>query len=176
MRRTALRASLGLALVFATGCTRDTDFDLKKTFRVHPTPAGGLTYSDTQTVDLSAEAGAAWDHRDKLKSVKVGLATAVARNVTPASGTTGFGSAALLPDGGAPAIPIGSWGDPTPIAIVDGAWIETTGSDALNAALNAALEGSGVLSFQVAGGASQEFEADIDVTLHVTVEYSVSPL
>jgi hypothetical protein len=35
--------------------------------------------------------------------------------------------------------------------------------------------GSGMLSFQVAGSASQEFQADIDVTVHVTVEYSINP-
>jgi hypothetical protein len=169
-RSFTLRAVAAVAFLAASGCSRDTDFDLKHTFHVHPTPPG-LTYDATQTLDLASQAGAAWDHRDRLKSVRVVGAKAVASNVVPASGTTGSGSASLIPPGGAP-IPIGTWTD---VPIVAGSLVEVAGSDALNAALNDALEGSGQLSFQLAGSASQEFEADIEVTLHVTVEYSISP-
>jgi len=169
-RNLVLRALAASALVAASGCSRDTDFDLKKTFHVDVTSP--LTYDRTESIDLAAEAGTAWKHRDKLKSVKVVNATAVASNVIPASGTTGSGSASLIPGGGGAPVPIGSWTD---IPIVAGSWVDVPGSDALNKALNDALEGDGQLSFQLAGNASQPFQADVEVTLRVTVEYSISP-
>jgi hypothetical protein len=167
-RSLAVRAAIALAAIAAiSGCTRDTEFDIIKTYHVQ---TNALSHGpDVQQVNLAEEAGSAWDHRDKLKSVTVNTVTAVASNVSVPGPTIGSGSAALRPGAG-PDIPMGSWTD---IPVADGSWISAGGSDALNGAFNDALNGDGILSFVLAGNANNEFGADVQVTVHVTVEYKV---
>ena len=57
----------------------------------------------------------------------------------------------------------------------DGAWLSTTGSPALDSAVETALRGDGQLALVVQGSASEDFTANVQVTPHVDVEYSVSP-
>jgi hypothetical protein len=168
-RGIAVRAALATAaLVFVSGCNRDTEFDIIKVYNVQ---TNALAHGpEVQTVNLAEEAGSAWDHRDKLKSVTVKTVTAVASNVNPAAGTVGSGSAALRR--GASDIPMGSWSG---VPIVDGSLISAGGTDALNNAFNDALNGDGQLAFVLAGNANNEFSATVTVTVHVEVEYSISP-
>jgi hypothetical protein len=173
MPRTIARGALcAAALLAVSGCRRDTEFDV---IRVFPVATTAKTFGPTvAAVDLAQEAGAAWDHRSDLKSVKVATVTAVASSLLPASGVTGSGAVALRPSGtgGSADLPLGSWTD---LPLQEGAWLSTTGSPALDSAVETALRGDGQLALVIQGSASADFTANVQVTLHVDVEYSVSP-
>lgn len=174
-RRMALPTVMAAAsLALATGCTRDTDFDLTQSFHIVTT---ANEFHGVETVDLSQQAGSAWDHRDKLKSVTVTSATATITSVNPGNlATIGSATVALRPDG-APAdgsgdVPLGDWTD---VPVANGTMIELQGSPGLNGTVNAALEGSGILSFVVDATSDDAMDVDVEVRLRVSVEYSVSP-
>jgi hypothetical protein len=173
MSRTASsRAVLAMAaLVLVPACSRDTEFEIVKTFDVHTT---ALAHGpDVQAIDLAKEAGAAWDHRDRLKSVKVTAVSAVASNVAAPGGATGSGTVALRPSGaptdGSADVLIGSFAGP----VVDGVWISAGSAPGLDATMEEALQGNGVLSFVLEGNATSDFDATVEVRLQVQVEYSV---
>lgn len=167
MVRTApLRASLAaLALVAAAGCSRDADFTVTKTFPVQTT--ANAYGPDAQEVDLAAEAGGAWDHRDKLRSVKLVGLTAIGKNIAPA-GVTGSGTA-WVRQGGADQL-IASWQN---VPMRDGAIVSLDSSPVLDGVLNEALKGDGRFTLILQGTSSANFTGQVEVSLHVEVEYRV---
>ena len=172
-RSLAARAALAVAfLLVAPACTRDTGFDIIQS--AHVASPGGAYSLPPVAVDLSREAGAAWDHRSDIKSVRVTSTTAVASSVSTATGTTGSGSIALRPSGGTGSTDV-AMGSFTNIPLVNGTWLSAGESPAVDGAIDNALRGDGRLSFVLQGDATASFTADLLVTVHVDVEYKISP-
>jgi hypothetical protein len=89
---TALAAAVSLA-----ACGGTVDFSFEKDVLVDSSvPAGTYTYA----VDLAAEAGGAWKHRDKIDKVTVTSAEARVLMVSPSNAAPTFsGDVWLLPEG-----------------------------------------------------------------------------
>lgn len=172
--RSPLAALLaGAILVTASGCTRETDFDIHQSFTVR---SSTTSFQGVESVNLAEQAGSAWKHRDNVKHVRVQSAEAVITAVNPANAATvASGSASFRPDG-APADGsqdelVGAFAD-APVEVgttlsLDGA------SPGLNGAIDAALDGSGVMTFLVSGTADAPVDVVLDATVRVTVEYSL---
>ncbi len=169
---TARAALATAALAAASGCTRETDFDITQSFDVVTT---GTSFTGIQTVNLADQAGSAWSHRNKVKKVTVNSVTGTIATVNPGNlATLGSGAAFLRPDG-APAdgsgdVPLGSWTD---VPITAGRTIDLAISPALNTAVNDALAGSGILSLVLDANADGTMNLVVEVRLRVAVEYRV---
>jgi hypothetical protein len=159
----------GLALSLAA-CSGKTDFSITATF--HPNATGGVPYSLTAPIDMAQEAPSAWKHRDKVKSLEL-----VELQGTVTSGTplpfTGSGTITLRPDGGTGATDVvaGSWTDETVSGVPHS--LGVTFSQAAVGVIEQALEGNGKFTVLLAGSTTSSVQFDVDVTLHLKLEYKV---
>jgi hypothetical protein len=166
--RRALLASL--VLVLGVGCSGKTDFTITKTFSMNST--GGVWNAGTANVDLAAEAGSAWKHRDKIRSLDlVGLdATMTARSDSNGA-TLGSGQIVLSRADGSSAI-VGTWTNHTiPAAAPDSIGV------VLNAAavsiIDAAMHGDGLFTVAASGTTGANVNATVVVDLHLKMGYRV---
>jgi hypothetical protein len=165
---TAVRlvASLAAAVSLAA-CGGTVDFSFEKDLVVDSNvPAGTLV----QPVDLAAEAGGAWKHRNKIDKVTVTSAEALVQSVSLSNVATTFsGDVWLLPEGvttpdpAQGAVLAGSYQDEP---VTPGNVIGLLLTPELNAFVRNAFNGSGRFSVYASGtGAGGDRVA---CTLHVT--------
>jgi hypothetical protein len=146
----ALSASLAL-----TACGGTVDFSVDEMIDVDSNVNSGSTLV---TVDLAAEAGQAWKHRDKISSVTVETAEVSVAAIDPANVATQIsGSVWLLPEGATTAadpgaVFLGTW---TNEAVVVGNSVVLTPTAELNAFVENTFNGSGRFGILASGeGAS----------------------
>jgi hypothetical protein len=143
---TALAAVLSLA-----ACGGTVDFSVEKDLDVNSTVNGGAVLA---TVDLAAEAGGAWKHRNKIDSISVTTAEATVTSVStpPNTATTVSGEVWLLPEGattpGAGAVQAGTFTDE---AVTVGNVIGLALTPELNAFVRGAFNGSGKFGVYAVG-------------------------
>jgi len=158
------------SLPLLAACTGKTDFTITTTF--HPNATGGVQYSLTAPVDMAAEAPSAWKHRDKVKSLDL-----VELQGTVTAGTplpfTGSGTIKLRPDGGTGSTDVvaGSW----PAETVSGVphSLGVTFSAAAVGVIENALEGNGKFTVLLEGSTTTNVQFDVDVTLHLKLNYKI---
>jgi hypothetical protein len=167
------------ALALAAGCSKtgDVDFTITKTYSHTNNPpnpvnsgGGGAAYTSNQPVNLASEAGEAWDHRDKIKSVElVGLdATMTAVN----SGGPAYGNGAIrLSRGGGTPVTVGRWTHellqtaPHSIAVsLDGGGMSI---------VDDALRNDGVFDVVFTGSTDAAINFDAEVKLHIKMTYKI---
>jgi hypothetical protein len=142
----ALAASLTL-----TACGGTVDFDVDEMIPVDSTVNSGSTLV---AVDLAAEAGQAWKHRDKISSVTVETAVVTVAEIDAANLATQIsGSVWLLPEGATQgtdpgAVYLGTW---TNEDITVGNSISLTPSEALNNFVEDTFNGSGKFGILATG-------------------------
>ncbi len=143
---TALAAVLSIA-----ACGGTVDFSVEKDLDVNSTVNGGAVFAP---IDLAAEAGGAWRHRNKIDSVSITAAEATVTSVAapPNTAVTVSGDVWLLPEGattpGAGAVQVGSF---TGESVVVGNVIGLTLTPELNAFIRSAFNGSGKFGVYAAG-------------------------
>lgn len=158
----ALAASLAL-----TACGGTVDFNVDEMIPVDSTVNSGSTLV---TVDLAAEAGQAWKHRDKISSVTVESAEVTVAGIEAANVATQIsGSVWLLPEGATAetdpgAVFLGTWTDE---AIVLGNTVTLVPTEALNAFVESTFNGSG--KFGVLATGEGTGGARLACTLHVVL-------
>jgi hypothetical protein len=169
-RNVALRAAAACALVASVGCTRSTDFSITKTFDP-VNSAGGTVYTYTQDVDMAAEAGSAWSHRNKVKSLDlVGIDATMTANHSN-NATTGSGSVVLKRTGFAD-VTVGTWTNhPIPAAAPDS--IAVTLQPAGVDLVMDALKNDGKFGVTLTGTTAAPVSFAADVTLHLHMTFRV---
>ncbi len=167
-KRNAVLATVGLVL--AAGCTRSTDFDITKPF--DPVNSDGVSvYTYRQNVDMADEAGSAWKHRSKVKSLElVALEGTMTANYT-ATATTGGGSI-VLSRAGLADVTVGTWAN-EPIPSAAPHTISTTFNPAAVSLIENALHGDGLFDVTFTGSTANPISFAADVTLHLKLKYKV---
>jgi hypothetical protein len=169
-KRNSVLAAVGLVL--AAGCTGKTDFDITKTFDPVDSAGSPATYTLTQHVDMAAEAGSAWKHRSKVKSLDlVGLTGTMTQNHSGPA-TTGSGSIVLTRNGSS--VTVGTWRDePMPASGSLPHSIGTTLEPAGAALVMDALKNDGLFDVTLAGSTAAAVNFGADVTLHLKMRFKV---
>lgn len=162
------RLAAALAAVFSlAACGGTVDFTVEKDLDVNTAVSGGSVLA---TVDLAAEAGGAWKHRDKISSVSINVAEATVTqvNAPPNTATLVSGDVYLLPEGvttpGAGDLLVGHFaGEPVEVGNTFG----LTLSPELNSFVRSAFNGSGRFGVYAVGqGAAGEV---VSCRLHVVL-------
>jgi hypothetical protein len=161
-------AGLGGVLLLAA-CSGNVDFTITKHFTADAT--GGTTYTDTQHVDLAADAPDGWKHRNKIKSLDlVGLDATMTQNVT-GNATTGSGSIVLKRSGFADET-VGTWtGHAIPAAAPDS--IGVTLKPAAMDIINDAIRNDGKFDVVFSGSTAASIKFTADVSLHLKMKFKV---
>jgi hypothetical protein len=169
-RNVALRAAAACALVASVGCTRSTDFSITKTFDP-VNSSGGTVYTYTQDVDMAAEAGSAWNHRDKVKSLDlVGIDATMTANHSGVA-TTGSGSIVLKRTGLAD-VTVGTWTNhPIPVTAPDSIGV-TLQPEGVSLIMDA-LKNDGKFELGLTGTTADPLSFAADVTLHLHMTFKV---
>lgn len=160
------------ALALAAGCSKsgDVDFTITKHYTNVNSAGGGAAYTYSDHVDLASEAGEAWGHRDKIKSVDVVGLDATMTAVHSGGPTTGSGKITL--SRGTSKAVVGTWtAEPLP----------TTAPHSISVALNhdamsivdAALRDDGKFDVEVAGSTAGPINFDADVSMHLKMSYTI---
>jgi hypothetical protein len=158
----ALAASLALS-----ACGGTVDFNIDEMIAVDSTVNSGERLAP---VDLAAEAGQAWKHRDKISSISVETAEVTVAAIDAANQATQIsGSVWLLPEGATKAtdpgvVAIGTW---TGEDIAVGHMIALKPTEALNTFLKDTFNGSGKFGILVSGEGTSG--ARLACTLHVVL-------
>jgi hypothetical protein len=158
----ALAASLAL-----TGCGGTVDFTIDEMIDVDSTVNSGETLA---LVDLAAEAGKAWNRRDKISSVTVETAEVTVATINAGNEATQIsGSVWLLPEGATKAtdpgaVAIGTW---TNQFIQVNSVIALVPTEALNAFVKDTFNGSGKFGVLAIGEGTGG--ARLACTLHVVL-------
>jgi hypothetical protein len=175
LRSLTARAALALAvLLVAPACSREgtVDFTITETHTITNVATFG---PDVKSFNLADKASEAWSHRDKIKAVRVTGVTVSASNVTNTTpGTTITGTFAIRPSGTSGAADVLAGSITTPVPVADGQLYSTGGSDALNAAVDAALKGDGQLSGVAQATATNPVTATLTVVITGEVDYKIS--
>ncbi len=167
--RRAVLAGL-VAVLGAVGCTGSTDFDITKTFDPVTSAGSPAAYSSPQHVDLASEAGSAWKHRSKIKSLElVGLTGTMTANHTGVA-TTGTGSVVL--SRGTSIATVGSWTDES-IPATPPHTISATLNPAAVAIVEDALRSDGLFDVTFAGTTGDPVSFGAEVTRHLKLKYKV---
>lgn len=165
---TPARAALALAAALALpACGGTVDFSLERDLEVDTAVAGGAVLA---TFDLSAEAGRAWSHRDKISDVSIHTAEATITEVhaPPNTATAVSGSVWLLPEGatapGDGAVQVGTFADEP---VIVGNTVALQPSPALDAFVRDAFKGTGRFGVYAIGAGAGG--AVVAVRLHVVL-------
>jgi hypothetical protein len=170
-KRWVLLAVAGLALGLGAGCSKKTDFDITKTFDPVNSEGAGKAYTYAQQVDLQAEAGSAWRHRDKVKKIEaVGLEAVMTANYS-AKATSGDGSI-VLSRGPLETVTIGTWAGEQIPAIAKHSIAVSFSPRAVDLVENA-LKGDGKFAVEFKGSTADAVSFAADVTLHFELTYKV---
>lgn len=147
------RLFTAFAALSLAACGGTVDFSIEKDMPVDTAVAGGTTLA---TVDLAAEAGGAWKHRDEIDKVTVVAAEATVTSVSapPNTAETVSGDVWLLPDGvtvptlANGSVKVGSYLD-EPVVVGNVVALDLTPE--LNAFVKQAFNGSGRFSVYLTG-------------------------
>ena len=170
LTRRALLAALAVVLGVGVGCSGSTDFTITKSFDLNST--AGVPYGPyIQNVDLAAEAGGAWKHRSKIKSLDlVGLDATMTQRTDGGGPTTGSGSIVLSRNG--VDATVGTWTDhPIPALAPDS--IGVVLDAAAMSIVNDAIHGDGLFSVKLTGTTAAAVTAKVQVDLHMKMKYRV---
>lgn len=166
------RAALALAAALALpACGGTVDFTLERDLEVNTAVDGGAILAP---IDLAAEAGRAWSHRDKISDVSINGAEATITEVhaPPNTAAAVSGSVWLLPEGatapGAGAVQVGSFTDEP---VVVGTTLALQPSPALDAFVRDAFKGTGRFGVYAIGTGAGG--AVVAVRLHVVLGASL---
>jgi len=166
------RAALALAAALALpACGGTVDLTLERDLELSTAVDGGTVLVP---IDLAADAGRAWSHRDRISDVSIRVAEATIAEVRtpPNTATAVSGAVWLLPEGaaapGAGAVRVGTFTD-EPVAV--GHTVALQPSPELDAFLLDAFRGTGRFGVYAVGTAAGG--AVVAVRLHVVLGLSL---
>ena len=159
-----------VALVLAAACTRNTDFTITEHFDPVNSAGGAAVYTYTQHVALASQAGSAWNHRSKIKSLDlVGLDATMTANHSGIA-TTGSGEIVLTRNG--TNATAGTWRDhPIPVMAPDSIGVALdAGAVGL---IEDALKNDGLFDVTFTGTTVAPLSFAADVSLHLKMTYNI---
>jgi hypothetical protein len=172
-RTLATRAALAAALlsgVLGARCSKSTDFSITKTFDPVNSAGGGVVYTATQHVDMAAEAGSAWKHKSKVKSLElVGLDATMTANHT---GNATLGSGTIVISRNGTDATVGTWTNhPIPANAPDSIGVVLQ-PGAVSLIMDA-LKNDGHFDVELTASTVNAINFAADVTLHLTMKFKV---
>jgi hypothetical protein len=166
------RALVALAvLVLGAGCSKtgDVDFTITKHY-TNVNSAGGAFPPTVQHVNLSTDAGEAWGHRDKVKSLDlVGIDATVVR-INSGGPATANGTITFVRN--TSRATVGSWANETISAAPHS--VSVVLSSGAMSIVNEALHDDGKFDVEFAGSTAGAINFDADVSMHMKLTYKIS--
>jgi hypothetical protein len=173
------RAVLAFVALFVAGCSKtgDVDFTITKVFsQANGNPVnsvgGGTSYTSVQHADLASEAGGAWGHRDKIKSIELVGLDATLDHVNAGGGAGTLGSGHITLTRGASSAIVGSWAGEPLVAAPHSINVVLNG--AAMSIVEDAMRNDGVFDVTFAGSTNNAINFDATVSLHLKMHYKIN--
>lgn len=169
LTRRALVALAALVLVAGCSKTGDVDFTITKRYN-NVNSTGGPFGPSVEHVDLAQEAGEAWGHRDKIKSVDLVGLDAKVTQINSGGPATVSGTITLVR--GAQRAVVASYANET-VSAAPHSVTETLNPGAM-AIVNDALQSDGQFDVEYAGSSVGAINFNAEVSMHMKMLYKIS--
>jgi len=172
--RSTVQAAAVTGLLAIAGCSGTTDFTVTANFTNVSTTAG-TAYSRNVAVDLQAQAGNAWKHRNKVKSLDLVALDATVTSLPTApmtgSGTIWIGPGTATSTSDAGVVQVGNWPSEAVTAAPHSIGVQL--SQASLDVIENALKGDGRFVVFLTGTTVDAETFDATAVLHIKLKYKV---